>query len=74
MTPINNLESWADYRRLVLDCISENKTRVEDLEDRLAKIDTEISLIKLKIGMVAGIAGFIGSLIPVLVQFFLSKL
>jgi len=74
MTPTNNLESWADYRRLVLDCIGENKSRVEDLEDRLAKIDTEISLIKLKIGMVAGIAGFIGSLIPVLVQFFLSKM
>lgn len=67
----NGQNSWAEYRRLVLDCINEAKDKMDTVEERLAGIDREIDAIKLKIGMVAGIAGFIGSLIPVLVQYLL---
>lgn len=65
--------SWAEYRRLVLDCINEAKDKMDSVEDRLAQIDREIDAIKLKIAIVAGVAGFLGSLIPVLIQYFLSK-
>jgi VIT1/CCC1 family predicted Fe2+/Mn2+ transporter len=70
--PPRDENSWTEYRRLIIDFCEDTKCRLDEIEDRLGKIDLEINSIKIKIAFVAGIAGFIGSLIPVLVQYFLS--
>ena len=65
--------SWSEYRRLIIDFCEDTKARLDEIEDRTAKIDIDINSIKIKIAVVAGFAGFIGSLIPVLTQYFLAK-
>lgn len=61
--------SWTEYRRLVMSNLEEIRETLEERGNRLNKIENELNLIKMKITFVAGIAGFLGSLITVIAHF-----
>lgn len=70
--PPRDENNWSEYRRLIIDFCEDTKCRLDEIEDRLGKNDIDINSIKIKIALAAGVAGFLGSLIPVLIQYFLS--
>ena len=66
--------TWTEYRRLVMNCIEENKARIDEAYDIINSLTLELNTLKTKIATIAGIAGFIGSLIPVILGWLLGKL
>lgn len=66
--------SWSEYRRLVMDFCEKTAARLDDIENGIEKINLDIATIKLKIAMVSGVCGFIGSLIPVIIHYVILKL
>lgn len=72
--------SWSEYRRLVLSFLEDTKKDLDDINKAAneAKIEAnslkiELTTLKTKISVWAGIAGFIGSLIPIILSYLLTK-
>ena len=60
MTEING---WPQYQKLVMDKLGEHDEKFTSIEDKLMKIQVDISTLKVKAGVWGGVAG----LIPVVV-------
>jgi hypothetical protein len=57
-----------------MDFCEKTAARLDDIENGIEKINLDIATIKLKIAMVSGVCGFIGSLIPVIIHYVILKL
>ena len=76
MTPNTNKESegWFEYRLLLLQFCEETKDRLDSIEEKAHAQNLEVNTIKVRWGIVSALIGFGGALIPILLQFMLSRL
>ena len=66
--------TWLEYRKFVLAFCETMEERLNEVDDKIDENKTDITIIKTRIAMVAGIAGFIGSLIPIVGHILFSYL
>lgn len=83
MTPQS--ETWSEYRRLILKSLEEikedidelradHKHDVDELKKEIGELKTQATMSNTRWGIIAGIIGFLASLIPNLLGWWLSKL
>lgn len=66
----NESASWVQYQKLVLAELERHSSALEDINHRIASIQVEIAMLKVK----SGIWGLMGGLIPVIIAFAMAKL
>lgn len=71
--------SWSEYRRLVLKSLEdinkeldEIKKEAQTAQKEAVAAKVELTTLKTKISVWAAIAGFIGSLIPIILSYYLT--
>jgi len=63
-------DTWHEYRRLVMDHMTKTDKKLEAISNRLSRIESELSELRVKSGVWGAIAGVVATISVILVAIY----
>jgi hypothetical protein len=61
---------WVEWKNYVLEGLKSNNTKMDELLDKVNRVEIELSAIKIKSSIFSTIGGFFGGVVTVIGSFF----